>query len=157
MPIGASPRIRARCGTVSRVWGDRKRVFIEWSIGRLDEWDLGQLIEDAEALAGEYDRRDRQHVASSFSGLASLAYSELEDRDMNERDWRESAWVTIPVDFDPTSSAEHNKDDLGTVMAHSMAMAERTDISDDLAHVWFQIVRQLARERDRLRLEGVLQ
>jgi hypothetical protein len=140
------------------MWGDRKRVFIEVSIDRLDEWDLGQLIEDAETLASEYARRERHVVASSFSALASVAYGELEDREKNagEPDWTQDSWLTVPVEFDPTSSTEHNKDDLGTVIAHAMAMAERTDMSDELAHLWFQIIRHLARERDRLRGEGVL-
>lgn len=138
------------------MWGDRRRLFIEWALDRLDEWDLGQLIEDAEALATEYDRRERHHVASAFSTLASFAYDELEDRENSERYSTGSTWVTAAVDFDPTSGAEHNKDDLGTVMARAMEVAERTDINDDLAHVWFQVIRDLARERDRLRAEGVL-
>jgi hypothetical protein len=135
--------------------GDRKAIVIEWTLYRLDEWDLGQLIEDAEALAEQYRLRERPSVAAAFSTLASLAYGDLEDRERGA-DLTVSAWVTLAVDFDPTSGPEHNKDDLGTVMARAMAMAERSDISDDLAHFWFQVVRDLARERDRLRREGVV-
>lgn len=137
------------------MWGDRTRVFIEWTLYRLDEWELGQLIEDAEALAEHYRLRERHSVASAFSTLASLAYGDLEDRERGA-DLAVSAWATAAVGFDPTSGPEHNKDDLGTVMARAMAMAERSDISDDLAHFWFQVIRDLARERDRLRREGMV-
>ncbi len=41
-------------------------------------------------------------------------------------------------------------------MARTMALTERDDISDDLASVWFRVVRQLAVERDRLRRDGVI-
>lgn len=140
------------------MWGDRRRLFIDLSIEFLDEWDLEQLVEDASALAMEYRGRERVHVAASFAALASVASGELEERQTNSNnpEWVQASSWTVPVEFDPTSSAEHNKDDLGTVMAHAMAMAERAEISDDLAHLWFRIVRQLARERDRLRRERVI-
>lgn len=41
-----------------------------------------------------------------------------------------------------------------TVIAWAIAMAEHTVISDDLAR-WFEVIRDLARERDGLRGVGV--
>jgi hypothetical protein len=140
------------------MWGDRTRVFIDLSVDLLEDADLKQLEADAADLGSEYFRRERHHVASAFYGLAGIAHEELEERRQNAGNpgWTQAASFTVPVEFDPTASAEHNKDDVGTVMAHAMAMAESQDVSDDLAQIWFGVVRRLARERDRLRTERVI-
>ena len=140
------------------MWGTRARVFIDLSVDRIEDIDLEQLAGDAADLGSTYARRERHHVASAFYGLAGVASEELDERRQNvgNPDWTQAASWTFPVEFDSTSNAEHNKDDLGTVMARAMAMAERLDVSDDLAGLWFQVVRRLVRERDRLRIDRVI-
>jgi hypothetical protein len=58
------------------------------------------------------------------------------------------------VEFDPTSPPEHNKDDLGTVIARVIALADSGHGGS--SHAWVRIAGHLATERDRLRRDGVI-
>jgi len=136
-------------------WMAPNRLRISIDLHRLDEHDMAQFSEDASDLEWVYHRRERLLVSSSLMAVSGAADAALEDSRSPDPDmWGASYDVSLP--FDPSSNPEQNKDELGTLMARVMALAERQDIDDDLAHVWFGVVRQLARERDRLRRERVI-
>ena len=107
---------------------------------------------DAYALGVLYQERERHAPASALLTLFDFATAELEERANGVGTLASTQW-TSPIEFDPTSPPEHNKDDLGTVIARVIALAER---NDDVAPAWRQIAEHLAKERDRLRREGVI-
>jgi hypothetical protein len=138
------------------MWGDRNRVFIHLSMDLVDDADLLQLEADASDLGHQYANRERGHIAAAMYAIAGIADAARTERERADPDAMDFVSWSAPVEFDVTSNAEHNKDDLGTLMAQAMAQAERQDIGDDLAYIWFSVVRQLARERDRLRQVGAI-
>jgi len=136
-------------------WMAPNRLRIDIDLGGLDEYDMAQFSEDASDLGWVYHARDRLLVSSSLMAVSGAADAALEDsQSPNPNMWGASYSVSLP--FDPLSNPEQNKDELGTLMARVMAFAERQEFGDELAHKWFGVVRQLARERDRLRREGVI-
>lgn len=136
-------------------WIAPNRLRVSMSLDWLSLEDLHEIAADATDLAWVYHARERMLLSSSLLALAGAAETEFEGREREGvEQW--SASIDVSLEFDPTSNPEQNMDELGTLMAHVMVFAERDSIEDRVAWVWFGVVRQLARERDRLRREGVV-
>ncbi len=129
------------------------RIVMEVSFDSLSDDDLEGMAGDAYALGVLYADRERHATASALFTLADFADAELEDRSRGAKSLETTYW-TSPVEFDPTSPPEHNKDDLATVIARVIALADSEHGSP--GYVWAKIASHLAKERDRLRREGVI-
>jgi len=129
------------------------RIVIEVSFDTLSDDDLEGMAGDAYGLGVLYADRERHATASALFRLADFANAELEDRTRGAKSLETTYW-TSPVEFDPTSPPEHNKDDLGTVIARVIALADSEPGGP--GYVWAKIASHLAKERDRLRREGVI-
>lgn len=129
------------------------RVVIEVSLDALSDDDLEAMAGDAYALGVVYETRDRHAPASALFTLSDFAIAELGDRKRGVSASGATYWSS-PVEFDPTSPPEHNKDDLGTVIARAIALA--SDDPDGPGYAWARIAEHLAKERDRLKREGVI-
>jgi hypothetical protein len=82
--------------------------------------------------------------------LSDFALAELEDRKRGVSASGTTYWSS-PVEFDPTSTPEHTKDELRTVIARAIALASENP--DGAGSAWGRIAEHLAKERDRLRRE----
>lgn len=111
------------------------------------------MAADAYALGVIYETRERHAPAAALFTLSEFAVAELEDRKRGANASGPTYWSS-PVEFDPTSPPEHNKDDLGTVIAQAIALADEGP--DGPGYAWAKIAENLAKERDRLRREGVI-
>jgi hypothetical protein len=129
------------------------RIRLEVCFDTLDEDELTVLAGDAYALGVLYQDRERHAAASALFTLSDFAQAEIDDRARAGRISDTVIWSS-PVEFDPTAPAEHKKDDLGTVIARIIALADAD--GGGVGHVWARIASQLAKERDRLRREGVI-
>jgi hypothetical protein len=123
------------------------------SLDALSDDELEAMAGDAYALGVVYEKRERHAPASALFTLSDFAIAELEDRKRGGSASGTTYWSS-PVEFDPTSPPEHNKDDLGTVIARAIALA--SEDPDGPGYAWSRIAEHLARERDRLRREGVI-
>lgn len=141
-----------------KAWMAANRLRFSVNVDRLSPDDLRQVAEDAEELAWIYHRRERSLLSSSLLALSGAAESEIEDRARAERGGvNEYTLLTeVSLEFDATSNPEQNMDELGTLMAHVMALAERDTVEQEVSDYWFDVVRALAKERDRLRRKGVV-
>lgn len=104
-------------------------------------------------LCSDRERHATTSVTSALCTLADSANAEIEDRTRAGRS-SETVYWTSPVEFDPTAPPEHENDDLGTVIARIIALADSED--GDLAYVWAKIASHLAKERERLRHDAVI-
>jgi hypothetical protein len=125
------------------------------SLSGLRREELLQLAEDSQELGWVYHHRERLLLSSALLGLAGAAEDENDGREREGAPYYSDS-MELSLEFDVTSNPEQNKDELGTLMARIMEIAERDTIEDDVAWLWFSVVGQLARERDRLRSEGVI-
>ena len=113
--------------------------------------ELEEFARQAEALGWDYHRRGRQMVASYFLRLAGAASGEVKDR---ARHLERAISVDISIPLDETAPGDHQKDDIGTVLARILQLMDDLEVSEDVNWVWRRIFVELSRQRDELRRRG---
>ncbi len=116
--------------------------------------DLERFAEQADAIGWRYYRRGRKMVADDFLGLGSAAAGEVEARRGYDA---EADSVDISIPFDATAPAEHCKDDLGTIIAHVLALVDDDESSEEVVRLWRRVLIDLLYQRDELRRRGRIQ
>jgi hypothetical protein len=113
--------------------------------------DLAQWYEQAKGLSDLFEERERQTVSGFFMGIAAMAMFSAQGLLTGAE--HESSLVT-PTDF--TAPDDHQRDDIGTLMAHVMAVMDKPETRPNVRETWRQVLVALMRNRDVLagRLEG---
>lgn len=83
--------------------------------------------------------------------LAKAATDEAESRASDDTEWEHLLYSVI----DETSPAEHVKDDLGTLMAHALAMFERNETRPAVRAVWLAFIGAVKANQAALQAAGV--
>ncbi|MFI5261011.1 MAG: hypothetical protein ACHQZR_00485 [Candidatus Limnocylindrales bacterium] len=116
--------------------------------------DLEEFARQAYELGWTYHQRGREMVGSFFLSIGGAAEGEVEER---HRTGDRSVCVDVAVPLDPTAPAEHTKDDLGTILAHVLALRDNEETSTEVNHLWHRVLIGLLNERDELRRRGRIQ
>jgi hypothetical protein len=113
--------------------------------------DLAQWYEQAKGLSDLFEERERQTVSGFFMGIAAMAMFSAQGLLTGAE--HESSLVT-PTDF--TAPDDHQRDDIGTLTAHVMAVMDKPETRPNVRETWRQVLVALMRNRDVLagRLEG---
>lgn len=113
------------------------------------------FAEQADEIGWSYHKRGRQTVAGFFLAVGGAAASEVEERTARGGD--RAVCVDISVPLDPTAPAEHLKDDVGTILAHVLALVDNEETDSEVNALWRRILIDLLHERDELRRRDRIQ
>ena len=131
--------------------GQHPRLIITpISFDKLSGDDLRQLRDQAAELVGRFEGSGRLTEDLVFL-LAKAATDEAESRFADDTEWEHHLYSVI----DETSPAEQVKDDLGTLMAHALAMFDRNETRPAVRAVWLAFIGAVRSNREALQAAGV--
>jgi hypothetical protein len=122
------------------------------SFNELSADDLVQLREQAAALLARFAGSDRLTEDLLFL-LVKAAADEMESRAKDDTEWEHQLLSVV----DWTAPPEQVKDDIGTLVAHILALTDDPDTRPAVRAVWYAFIAAVLRNRDALRKLGVSQ
>jgi len=135
-------------------FSDRKIRGSVWTDFASDD-ELKDFADQADEIGWSYHRRGREMVASFFLAIGGAAEGEVEER--RKRDGDRAVGVDVSIPLDPTAPPEHLKDDIGTILAHVLALVDNEETSTEVNDLWRRVLIDLLNERDELRRRDRIQ